>query len=200
MLGEIPYRIALFIVIVLLSSITYIFRRRAVTPNEKIGHDEEGWVPYIALQSAAVVLWLSTFAYLLVPSAIAWASMPIPSVFRWLSFGAAIVASLLMIWTLASLGKNLTDTVVTKSYAILVTTGPYNWVRHPYYSTTAIAMFSVTILTANWIVGLGCVLVLTLLAIRTPKEEAKLEERFGNEYLNYKAKTGMFVPRIMQNK
>ncbi len=44
MLDEIPYRVALLVIIVLLSSVTIFFRRRAVTPNEKIGHEEEGWI------------------------------------------------------------------------------------------------------------------------------------------------------------
>lgn len=194
---EIPFRIALLVVIVLLTSVTIFFRRRAMTPNEKISHEEEGWIPYLALHSSAMVLWLSTLVYLLVPSAIAWASMPIPSVFRWSCFCVAILASIPMIWTLASLGKNLTDTVVTKSDAYLVTSGPYRWVRHPYYTTTAIIMLSVTILTSNWLVGLGCVLVFACLALRTPKEEQKLVDKFGSDYLDYRAKTGMFFPTIL---
>lgn len=195
---EIPFRVALLVVIVLLTSVTIFFRRRAKTPNEKISHEEEGWILYLALHSSALVLWLSTIVYLLVPSAIAWASMQIPTVLRWFSFCNAILASVPMIWTLASLGKNLTDTVVTKPDAFLVTSGPYGWVRHPYYTTTAIIMLSVTILTSNWLVGMGCVLVLTLLAIRTPNEEQKLVDKFGNDYLNYKAKTGMFFPSIFK--
>lgn len=194
---EIPFRIALLVVIVLLTSVTIFFRRRAVIPNEKISYEEEGCIPYVALHCSALVLWLSNLAYLVVPSAIAWASMAIPSVFRWLGFCVAIFASIPMIWTLASLGKNLTDTVATKSDAHLVTSGPYRWVRHPYYSTTAIIMLSVTILTANWLVGLGCLLVLTCLALRTPKEEQKLVDKFGRDYLSYKAKTGMFFPSIL---
>jgi len=34
-----------------------------------------------------------------------------------------------MYWTLSNLGKNLTDTVVTRAGATLVTTGPYRLVR-----------------------------------------------------------------------
>ncbi len=125
------------------------FRRRAATPTEKIRYEDEGWILYVALHSSALILWLSTPVYLMVPSAIAWASMPIPSVFRWACFCIGILVWIPMIWTLASLGKNLTDTVATRSNAFLVTTGPNRWVRHPYYSTTAIIMLSVTILTDN---------------------------------------------------
>ena len=101
-----------------------------------------------------------------------------------------------MYWTLSSLGKNLTDTVVIRANATLVTDGPYRWVRHPFYVTTALVMVSVTLLTANWLIGLGCLVVLSMLAIRTPKEEQALLKRFGQSYLDYMDRTGRFIPRI----
>jgi len=101
-----------------------------------------------------------------------------------------------MYLTLSSLGKNLTDTVVTRANATLVTDGPYRWVRHPFYSTTALVMVSVTLLTANLLIGLGCLVVLAMLAIRTPSEERALVERFGQPYIDYMARTGRFIPRI----
>ena len=101
-----------------------------------------------------------------------------------------------MYWTLSSLGKNLTDTVVTRTEATLVKHGPYRWVRHPFYVTTALLMASVTVLAANWLIGAGSVLVLGFLAIRTPKEERMLIDKFGQQYRDYMAKTGRFVPRF----
>jgi protein-S-isoprenylcysteine O-methyltransferase Ste14 len=103
-----------------------------------------------------------------------------------------------MYWTLSSLGKNLTDTVVTRANAVLVTHGPYRWVRHLFYVTAACLMASVTVLTANWLIGLSSLAVLMLLAIRTPKEEEMLMERFGQQYRDYMATTGRFVPRIIR--
>jgi len=101
-----------------------------------------------------------------------------------------------MFWTLNSLGKNLTDTVVTRANATLVTNGPYRWVRHPFYVTTALVMFSVTLLTANGLIGIGSFVALAMLAIRTPKEEEKLVERFGHQYLDSMSKTNRFLPRM----
>ncbi len=194
--NEKPFRICLLVIVVLLSTITIVFRRRAKSSDERISHSEEGWIPYLALHCSATILWVSSLAYLSYPSLVAWAAFPLPAWVRWLAFGLALFASLPMTWSLASLGKNLTDTVAIKSDAYLVTSGPYRWVRHPYYVTTAMVMATVTLLTANWLIGLGCAMVLTLLAIRTPNEEQKLEARFGHEYLLYKAKTGMFFPRL----
>ena len=101
-----------------------------------------------------------------------------------------------MYWTLSSLGRNLTDTVVTRVEATLVTNGPYRWVRHPFYVTAALLMASVTLLTANWLIGISSMAVLAMLAIRTPKEEQMLIERFGQQYRDYMATTGRFIPWI----
>jgi protein-S-isoprenylcysteine O-methyltransferase Ste14 len=88
-----------------------------------------------------------------------------------------------------------TGTVVTRAQATLVTCGPYRWVRHPFYVTAALLMASVTILTANWLIGATSLVVLALLAMRTPREEAMLIARFGQQYRDYMARTGRFVPR-----
>jgi protein-S-isoprenylcysteine O-methyltransferase Ste14 len=73
---------------------------------------------------------------------------------------------------------------------------PYRWVRHPFYVTAALLMGSVTLITANWLIGVNSVLVLILLAVRTPKEEQMLIERFGDEYRGYMVRTGRFFPRF----
>ena len=42
-------------------------------------------------------------------------------------------------------------------------------------------------------VGSG-IIVLSFLAVRTPKEEQMLIERFGQQYRDYMARTGRFTP------
>ena len=55
---------------------------------------------------------------------------------------------------------------------------------------------AISLVSANWGLavagGLGSVLVV----IRTRTEEAKLIERFGDEYLAYMKRTGKFLPRL----
>ena len=193
--SENPFRIALVIVIVLTMVVTAYHRIQARS-GEKISHKDEGYLFATVLRLAGLVLWISTFGYLLFPAYFQWASMPIPLWLRWTGVISGALCSLLMYWTLSSLGKNLTDTVVTRAEAKLVTHGPYRWVRHPFYVTAALLMASVTLLTANWLIGISSVSVLALLAVRTPKEEQMLIERFGQEYRDYMARTGRFFPRL----
>jgi protein-S-isoprenylcysteine O-methyltransferase Ste14 len=194
--NENPFRIALVVVIVLTMVVTVYHRLQAAKSGEKISHKDEGYLFATVLRLAGLVLWISTFGYLIFPAYFQWASMPLPVWLRWFGVVTGALCSLLMYWTLSSLGKNLTDTVVTRSEATLVTNGPYRWVRHPFYVTAALLMASVTLLTANWFIGISSVAVLALLIIRTPKEEQMLIERFGQSYRDYIATTGRFIPRI----
>jgi protein-S-isoprenylcysteine O-methyltransferase Ste14 len=194
--SENPFRIALLVVMALAMGVTVYFRLQAAAAGEKISHREEGYVFAITLRLAGLVLWLSTFGYLLFPGWLAWAALPLPIWLRWLGVVTGVLCSALMFWTLSSLGKNLTDTVVTRAGATLVTHGPYRWVRHPFYVTAALLMGSVTLLTASGLIGASSLFVLALLALRTPKEERMLVARFGPSYSDYMARTGRFWPRI----
>ena len=192
--SENPFRIALIIVIVLTMSVTVYHRLKAAESGEKISRKEEGYAFAVVLRLAGLALWIATFGYLVFPASFRWALFPLPDWVRWMGVVSGALCSLLMYWTLSSLGKNLTDTVVTRKDATLVTHGPYRFVRHPFYGTAALLMASVTLLTANWLIGTTSVIVLLLLAIRTPKEEQMLIERFGQNYRDYMARTGRFIP------
>lgn len=194
--SENPFRIGLAVVLILTMAVTIYHRLQAASSRERISHKEEGYVFAIVLRVVGLCLWISTFAYLFFPGAVEWAMIPLPVWVRFAGVAAGALCSLLMYWTLSSLGKNLTDTVVVRLQATLVTHGPYRWVRHPFYVTAALLMASVTVLTANWAIGLSSLVVLLLLAIRTPKEEQMLIERFGSQYREYMARTGRFFPRF----
>lgn len=123
-----------------------------------------------------------------------WGAVPLPAWLRWSGLVPGLLCPLLMYWTLSHLGKNLTDTALTRRDATLVTSGPYRWVRHPFYVTAALLLLSVTLLSANLAIGAAGLLVLGLLAVRTPKEEEMLLDRFGEAYAEYMSQTGRFFP------
>lgn len=194
--SETPFRIALVAIMVATMAAGAYYRLQAAWSGEKISHREEGCLFAAVLRLAGLALAIAALAYVLFPAAVRWASLPLPIWLRWLGVGLGACGALLMRWTLASLGKNLTDTVVVRSQATLVTHGPYRWVRHPFYLTAAVVMLSATMVSASALLGLLSLLVLGLLAIRTPKEEQMLLDRFGDEYRAYKSTTGRFFPRF----
>lgn len=196
MTSEDPFRLALVVVIVLTTSTAAYHRLRAASSGEKISHKDEGYLFAAILRLVGLGLWISVLGYLFSPSTFQWASLSLAPAVRWFGFAVGLGSSILLFWTLNSLGKNLTDTVVTRAAATLVTNGPYRWVRHPFYVTTALLIASVTLLAANWLIGVSGLLVFVLLAVRTRKEEQRLIERFGQQYRDYMAATGRFFPRM----
>ena len=135
-------------------------------------------------------------AFIINPSSMAWSSVSLPIWMRWMGVAVGVVAGGLMTWTLRTLGKNLTDTVATRREHTLVTTGPYRWIRHPFYSSVALTVIANSLTAANWFLFITGGLVFTLLVIRCGKEEDNLISRFGDEYRNYMDRTGRFLPRI----
>lgn len=193
---ETPFRIALLVVMSLTMGVTVYYRWQAASSGERISHQEEGYLFAAVLRLAGLGLWISTIAWLISPASMQWAALPLPIWVRWCGAATGGLCSLLMYWTLRSLGRNLTDTVVARAEATLVTHGPYRLVRHPFYVTAGWLMMSMTLLTANGLLGFFSLLVMLLLAIRTRKEELVLIDRFGQAYRDYISTTGRFLPRL----
>lgn len=197
MAPETPYRIAALLILGLMMLVVAYRRWQARSPHERISRKEEGPFIFIALPVAGFSFWIGMLVYLVDPDLMQWAELPIPSWLRWLGAGIGIFAVGLIYWTLAHLGRNLTNTVVVRSTATLVTTGPYRFVRHPFYVAGAIWMIGISFLAANWFLGLSGLLLILVLVLRTPTEEQKLIEKFGDEYRAYVATTGRFFPKAL---
>jgi protein-S-isoprenylcysteine O-methyltransferase Ste14 len=170
-------------------------RLKAHSTGETLDRWKEG--PYIlfTLRPLGIAVMVGLFAYMVNPARMAWSSLPLPTWLRWVGVGVAVFGGALFIWTLRNLGKNLTDTVVTRREHTLVTTGPYRWVRHPFYVAAALTLLGNSLAAANWFLLGGGMLVFTLLAIRTRIEEAELLARFGGAYEEYMGRTHRFLPR-----
>ncbi len=173
------------------------FRIKSQASGERLDRRQEGIVMMIGLRLCGVVAWALFAAYLINPARVSWSSLALPAWLRWAGalLGLLVVPPLLF-WTFRSLGKNLTDTVVTRRQHTLVTHGPYRWVRHPFYVVVFLWVLSLSLVTANWLLAILGVAVVTMLAIRTRVEEAKLAERFGDEYRAYARRTGKFFPLL----
>ncbi len=109
--------------------------------------------------------------------------------------GVGVAGGGLLIWAFVNLGPNLTDTVVTRQEHSLVTTGPYRWVRHPFYDSVALCILAFSLAAANWFIFLTGGLAVLLIVARTGKEEAELLARFGETCQKCVDLTGRFVPK-----
>jgi protein-S-isoprenylcysteine O-methyltransferase Ste14 len=186
-----PYVIGIFVAIL---AIALPFRIKSQSTGEKLDRMQEGLFLLVALRLAGAALWIGAIAFMISPASMAWSSMPLSDGIRWAGVAVGVVTPLLLVWTLSTLGPNLTDTVVTRQAHTLVTRGPYRWVRHPFYVCMALFVLSLGVVAANWFMLAAGVVVFTMLVVRTRIEEEKLLARFGDPYRDYLKRTGRFLP------
>lgn len=196
--SETPYRVMLGVVFIASIAVAGYYRARAAKPGERISRRDEGRLLFLSIRLSGLFLFAITLLYLLRPQWVSCARLPLPGAVRGSGFAIGLLSVALVGWTLRTLGGNLTDTVATRTHHTLVTTGPYRWVRHPYYAATLLLVIAATLLSANWLIGVAGALMFLLLAVRTPLEEQKLIERFGDQYRDYAARRGRFIPRMLR--
>ena len=190
------FRIVLAVGILIVLPIGIYHRLRSQASGEKLDRRQEGLFILLTLRPLGLVTMAGLIAFIVNPATMAWSSMPLPAWARWVGVGIGVAAGVLLTWTFRNLGENLTDTVVTRNKHTLITTGPYAWVRHPFYTAAALAMVANALVAANWFILATGVAVFVLLVIRLRTEEANLIARFGDAYRAYAARTGRFVPRL----
>src|SRR5262245_52546174 len=191
-----PFQIALIIGALLFVPFALYDRLKSQSTREKLDRWQEGWVILFTLRPLGIAGMLGFLAFMIDPWLMSWSSLPLPGWLRWSGIGSGLVAGALLLWTFGNLGKKLMDARVTRKARTLVTSGPYRWVRHPFYVVVAMAMTAASLATANWFLLLTGCIALTLIVLRTSIEEEKLLARFGEEYRQYRERTGRFFPKL----
>lgn len=196
-MNENIFRILAAIVFFTSVGISAYFRRKADRESgETISRRVDGAAMLTAIRIGGLLLWLSPLAYLLHPNWMAWSKIGLPEWARWLGVGIGILCVGLIYWLFSSLGTGITPTSATRRQHTLVMAGPYRWVRHPLYTVGSSMFIAFGMLADNWFIAALGILTFIIMAIRTPKEEANLIEKFGNEYREYMKRTGRFFPKV----
>ena len=197
---EHTFRAVLMVVFLVVLPIGVYHRLKSQATREKLDRWQEGLFILATLRPVGIAFWLGVIAWMIDPDWMAWSSVSLPAWLRWTGVGVIATACGLLVWTFRCLGKNLTDTVVTRHEHTLVVHGPYRWVRHPFYDSAALFMVAVSLIAANWFLCVTGVVALCLLIIRTRTEEQHLVARFGDSYRAYMEGTWRFLPRITANR
>ncbi len=188
--------IAIFIGMLSLSA---YFRYRARQSGEAIPRAREGKLVLLTRLLFAAPLYLPIAAYMLNPGWMAWSAYSLPLWLRWLGAGLGLATLPLLYWVFRSIGSNISETTLTKDKHVLVSHGPYRWVRHPLYSGATTGLIALSLLAANWfMLAMACVALAGMAVLIIPREEAELLRKFGVEYHEYMQRTGRFVPRLFR--
>ena len=196
-MNETIFRILAALILFTGTGISIYFRRKADRDaGEKLSRNADGTPMMMVIRLFGLVLWLSPIVYLINPLWMTWAKIGLPEWARW--FGAALGTLCVfgIYWLFTSIGSGITPVSTTRKEHKLATNGIYHWIRHPLYTIGSSFIVSFGLIADNWfIIALG-ILAFIVMAIRTPKEEANLIEKFGDEYREYMKHTGRFFPKL----
>ena len=150
----------------------------------------------IILVSVAGVGMVVPLLYLLIPW-LDFANYKLPVWCGWIGI-VVFAGAIFMLWrSHVDLGRNWSATLRITGQHSLVTSGVYRRIRHPMYTAHLLWAIAQGLLLSNWLAGWAfLVLSFPLYVIRIPKEEQMMLEHFGEEYRQYKTRTGMLIPRM----
>ena len=93
--------------------------------------------------------------------------------------------------------RNDSTLIAVEKTTALVSTGIYEYIRHPFYSSLLFLAWGISLKNINWI-GIVLAIVTTLFLIVTAKkEETENIKFFGEKYQEYMHTTKMFIPFVI---
>lgn len=194
---DLAFRLFFFFVLVSAFLISGTYRRRARQSGDVIARQDEGKIVLLIRLVIALPLLISLLLYIIYPQGLSWSHFELPLWLRWVAVGSAVLAVPFILWVFRNIGRNISETVLTKSDHMLITSGPYRWIRHPLYSGSIWMLFSLSLIASNWF--LLIYVTIGLIGFRwlvIPAEEKQLVQAFGDKYRNYQQRTGALFPKL----
>jgi protein-S-isoprenylcysteine O-methyltransferase Ste14 len=150
-----------------------------------------------ALGMIALLHFGAILAYLVNPSLLRWSAFEASETIRRIGIALSCLGMAGEIWAAVALGTSYSPMLRVADEHVVVTAGPYRWIRHPLYAFWLPVMVGWGVATCNWfIIVSGTALIVVLAVIRVPREEAMMLQGFGESYRRYMTNTGRFIPRL----
>ena len=184
---SLEFKIIVFILVTI--AITWLSRSSLRNPKCHGFYRFFAWETILALFLINMDFWfIEPFS---LPHIISWIFLLLSLVF--IIFGVRTFRKYGMI----DQGRNDPGLVGIEKTTELVTTGIYQYIRHPFYSSLLFLGWGISLKRVSW-TGFALVVITTfLLLITTRKEEVENIEYFGEAYQAYMKETKMFIPYIL---
>lgn len=104
---------------------------------------------------------------------------------------AGLIVAILARRTIA---RNWSGQVALKKDHELITTGLYQYVRHPIYTGMLLMIFGTALSLGTLGAGIGFPIILFGFLLKLHQEEILMAEHFGEEYVSYKQRTKALIP------
>lgn len=159
---ELIFRILLGVILV-----SFIAHRAYYTSKYKLdSHDSSPSAETTPAQRIAGLLAIlgvtGTIIYIIHPTWMAWSSIQLPVWLRWTGVIIATSGFGLLQWSQNTLGENWSNSPHLMEGQRMVINGPYQWIRHPIYSSFLLILGSTFLISANWFIGGSWIMMMAL--------------------------------------
>lgn len=120
---------------------------------------------------------------------------PFVPIVGWTALAVLIVAQVLRIWVLRTLGRHWNVRIMASGSDGVVTTGPYQWVRHPNYAVVAIESVVLPLFHGAWFT----LVIVQMVHIPVLVRRIRAEESYLMSLPDYRERMGAkprFLPRL----
>ena len=128
--NQIPFQIAFLLSVIAFLAIRVYYHLKMGTLREAVASSQDSKRVRM-FRPILVVLLLAMLTWLINPGWMGWSALTLPGWVRWGGVGIVSMALALLIWVYQSLGANFSPTLKIREWHKLITSGPYQWVRHP---------------------------------------------------------------------
>lgn len=175
------------------------FALSAIILNQKSEVKESKFsLTLLPIYITSIIIILTT--YIIKSDWFAWGNIPnYPYALIWFGMIMGVFSLVLFIIAHIHLGKYYSFILKIHQDHKFVSSGLYRFIRHPMYTAYILFHTAIFLITGNWFIGIiwiGGICFILFLRIR--KEEESLIETFGDEYREYKKRTGILFPPIFK--
>ena len=145
----------------------------------------------------AVSLGASIFVGILLRRWVPVLDTPAPEVFAVAGLVVIWAGLAVRVWAVVTLGGSFSTFVQADAGQVVVTSGPYRWVRHPSYTGLLLVALGFGLGAHNWLSLLVCAVVPLLgLLPRIAVEESEMTRVLGEQHRSYQRTTRRLVPGL----
>ena len=111
---------------------------------------------------------------------------------RYIGLVLYLIFSWLQVWSFKTLGDNYSQDIMIKKKHELITKGPFKVLRHPQYFCQILVDIGGAMATLSYVLSGFVLIEIPIYIMRALVEDKLLAKHFGDQFVQYKKKSGFF--------